>query len=171
MTQTINNILNRTSTRCFLDKDVEEEKLNLVLQAGVSAPTAINKQSPIIICIKNDNLVERIREEGRKVRNGKDPFYGAKIFILVCADTLTVEPVKDGSCVLENMFIAAESLQLGTCWINCMKDIFKTDTGKIIQRELNITDNYLAIGTCIIGYPTESNQPKSHKKDYVRKFY
>ncbi len=173
MNQTLNSIFTRTSCRAFLDKEVEDEKLELIIKAGVSAPTAINKQSPIILAVKNKELINELVEEGKKYRNGADCFYGAKIILIVLADSETHEPIKDGSCVLENMFIAANSLGLGSCWINTVKDILdpKNSNSKALRAKFNLDDKYIPVGSCIIGYPLKEGIVKEHKADYVRKFY
>lgn len=53
MNETLNTIKNRRSTRKFNNKEISEDILNQILEAGTYAPTGMNKQSPIIICIKN----------------------------------------------------------------------------------------------------------------------
>lgn len=40
----LNNILERTSVRSYLDKSIEDDKIEKLLRAGMAAPTAVNKQ-------------------------------------------------------------------------------------------------------------------------------
>ena len=47
-----------------------------------------------------------------------NPYYDAPTYVLVFAPSLANNPVQDGSCVLENMMLAAHALGLGSCWIH-----------------------------------------------------
>ena len=71
------------------------------------------------------------------------------------------------------MFIAANSLGLGSCWINTVKDILNPNNpdSKALRNKLNLEDKYIPVGSCIIGYPKKEGIIKEHKADYVRKFY
>ena len=50
------------------------------------------------------------------MESNTDPYYGAPVVILVLADGSASTFVEDGSCVLENMMLAAHALGLGTVW-------------------------------------------------------
>lgn len=66
------------------------------------------------------------------------------------------------------MFLCATSLNIGSCWINYLRDLFKTEEGKVLQEKMGIPGNYFVVGTCILGYPEESPIMKERKKDYVK---
>lgn len=64
--------------------------------------------------------------------------------------------VSDASLALENMFLAAASLGIGSCWINCVIDFFEgTPQGKAMRKTLGIPDGYRCIGSGIFGYPRD----------------
>ena len=69
---------------------------------------------------------------------------------------------------MQNLFLAANSLGIGSCWINYLRELFKTEEGKLLQEKMNIPNNYFVIGTCILGYPNEKPIIKERKKDYIR---
>lgn len=75
----------------------------------------------------------------------------------------------DGSLVMENMMIAANSLGLGSCWIHRAKETFETEEGKQILASLGITEDYVGIGNCILGYaaPEALKTQSPRKKDFV----
>ena len=80
----IENILTRRSVRSFLNDEVEQDKIDLILKAGSYAPSGMGKQSPVIICIKDKTYRDKISALNAKVLNSSnDPYYGAPIIILV----------------------------------------------------------------------------------------
>lgn len=168
MNEVLKCIQERRSCRVYLDKEVEQEKIDLVLKAGTMAPSGKHLQSANIICIQNAEVVETLRAKIKEFMK-RDPFYGAKVLILVCANKDSKFAVQDASCVLENMFLAATSLDLGSCWINCLHDFFATEDGNKFKKEvLNLNDEQITIGTCILGYAKGKSIAPKIKEDYIR---
>ena len=99
-----------------------------------------------------------------------DPFYGAPAVLIVLADKVgSTTPVYDGSCVIENMMLAAHELGLATCWIHRAQQVMASDFGKEILASLGIdTEKYEGIGNVIIGYADgEPAAPAPRKENYV----
>ena len=169
MNDTLKTISNRRSCKAFTDEKVPREIVDKILVAGTKAPSALNKQSASIICIENESILELLRKNLIEFV-GKDPFYGARTIAIVVANNETNFPIQDGSCVLENMFIAATSLGIGSCWINCLHDYFATEEGHNFKiNVLKLKDSELTIGTCALGYPVENVIPEKPKKaNYIR---
>ena len=61
-------------------------------------------------------------------------------------------PVEDGSLMMGNMLNAAHALGLASCWINRAREVFASDEGQAILKELGIEGDYLGIGNCVVGY-------------------
>ena len=115
----LNNIKTHRSIRSYKPDSVSEELLNAVLEAGTYAPTGGGHQSPTIIAITTKEYREEISKLNAKVMGSdNDPYYGAPVIILVLADGSASTFVEDGSCVLENMMLAAASLGLGSVWVH-----------------------------------------------------
>lgn len=167
----IDNILTRRSVRKFLNKPVEEDKLDLILEAGIYAPTGRGRQSPIIIAVRNPEDKKTLREMNAEIMgiNG-DPYYGADVIVLVLASSDVHTKVEDGSCVLENMMLAAHSLGLGSCWIHREKEMFDSEKGKSLLHKWGIEGNYTGVGALAIGYPDGAVAAKPRKNDYIYKF-
>lgn len=78
--------------------------------------------------------------------------------------------MEDGSCVLENMMLAAHSLGLGSCWIHREREMFESSEGKELLRQWGITEPLTGIGALALGYPDgDAPQPKPRKEGYVVK--
>ena len=169
MNETMKSIFARRSCKAYKDEKLPIDVVKQILVAGTKAPSALNKQSASIICIDNDSILELLRNNLIDFV-GKDPFYGARTIAIVVADNTTKHAIKDGSCVLENMFIAATSLGVGSCWINCLHDYFATEEGHNFKvNVLKLKDHEITVGTCALGYPVEDIIPEKPKKDnYIR---
>lgn len=168
MNETLKIISQRRSCRSFKDEEVPFEIVEAILNAGTKAPSALNKQSASMIFLKNPDIIEELRK--RLVEFvGKDPLYGSKSIIIVYADKNSRFAYQDGSCVLENLFLAATSLGIGSCWINCLHDYFATEEGNQFKKTiLKLDDDTITIGTCVLGYPLGELVEKPKKKDYVK---
>ena len=145
----------RASVKGFASTPVSESDLQSIVQAGLRAPSGLNKQSPIILVVTEPTTVQKLS----KLNAGKDPFfradpfYGAPAVLVVLADKSVSTRVYDGSLVMGNMLLAAHSLGLGACWIHRAKETFEMEEGKEILRSLGITGDYEGIGNCVVGYP------------------
>lgn len=113
----LENLKTRRAIRKYLPRQVEPEKLDLILEAGTYAPTGMGMQSPVIIAVQDPQSVQKLAKLNAKVMNSSsNPYYDAPTILLVLASSQRGTRVEDGSCVLENMMLAAHSLGLGSCW-------------------------------------------------------
>lgn len=159
MNETLQTIRNRRSIRKFTDQPVPRDIIEQIVDAGIWAASGKNGQAPIVLAITNPELVARLSDMNRQIggwSEGFDPFYGGKTVLVVLADK-DVAPtyVYDGSLVLGNMMLAAESLGVGSIWIHRAKQEFESEEGKAILAELGIEGNLEGIGHCVLGYAAE----------------
>lgn len=175
MNQTIENIVARRSVKKYTDRPVPMELVEEVVRAGMYAPSGMNQQSAKIIAVTNKDMRDRLSRINLEIIMGKnlttssghnDPFYGAPVVLVVLAKKEVGTHVYDGTLVMENLMIAAQSLGLGSCWIHRAKETFETEEGKQILAELGIADEYEGIGNCILGYAaTDALRPQAPRKD------
>lgn len=169
MNETIKNLVERRSCRKYSSTQIKEDELNSVLKAGEYAPTGMGMQSPIIVVLQNKSIIDKLSKINAKIMGkDEDPFYGAPTVSVVLADKNIGTYIEDGSLVLGNLMNAAYSLGLGSCWIHRAKEEFETDEGKELLKEWNISENYVGIGHCILGYPEEKSEAKPRKDGYIR---
>ncbi len=171
MNETLEVLKKRRSCRSFKPTMVNDEDIELILEAGTYAATGMGKQSPKIICVTDKKTRDEISEANRKIGGwdeGFDPFYGAPVILIVLAKKDIPTHVYDGSLVMGNLMNAAESLGLGSIWIHRAKEEFESDFGKAILAKLGIPDEYEGIGHCAIGYAKDApNKAAPRKEDYV----
>ena len=171
MNTTMNDLLTRRSVRSYTAEVPPMEVIEEICKAGTYAPTGMNKQAPIIIAVTNREVRDKMSKLNAAVFGmDNDPFYGAPVVLVVLADTTAAFTWKeDGSLVMGNMLNACHAKGLGSCWIHRAKEVFETEEGKAILRDLGIDDTkYVGIGNCILGY-TAGDYPEARprKENYV----
>lgn len=168
MNTTINDLINRRSIRKYKDAQISREELDIVLQAGICAPTGKNLQSPIMIAVQDKETIKQLSRINAQIMGvSSDPFYGAPTVVVVLARAESPHAVQDGSLVLGNLMNAAQAIGLGSCWINRAKETFETDEGKELLKKWGIEGEYIGIGNCILGYPDEAPSMKPRKENYI----
>lgn len=169
--EVLSAIAARRSCRAYQPEQIKPEELQAVVEAGTWAPTALNRQSPVIVAVQDKATREQLSAMNSRImgREG-DPFYGAPTVLVVLADRTIPTYVEDGSLVLGNLLLAASSIGLGSCWINRAKETFDTEEGKALLRKWGLDpERYRGVGNCILGYPAAGGiKPAAPRKpDYV----
>ena len=112
----IDLILSRRSIRSYESKDIPEEVLQQILEAGRQAPSAANRQ-PIRFVVVSDHSVVKNLCDTLVTRFVKS----APVVIVGCADVKSFLTgrwaVVDATIAMQNMVIAAWALGIGSCWI------------------------------------------------------
>ena len=165
------NLLNRRSIRQYKPDMIPQDVLERIIEAGVYAPTAMNRQSPIIIAVTNKEMRDRLSKMNAAVMGqdgSKDPFYGAPVVLIVLASMEFSMQRYDGSLVMGNLMNAAYAEGIGSCWIHRAREEFESEEGKAILKDLGIEGDYEGIGHCILGYADcEHPAPRPRKENYV----
>lgn len=168
MNSTVSDLITRRSVRRYKAEQITREELDTVLEAGVYAPTAMNRQSPIIVAVQNAEEIKTLSKLNAAVMGAShDPFYGAPTVLVVLADASNANAVPDGSLVMGNLMNAAHAIGLGSCWVNRAREVFDGDEGKALLKKWGIEGDYIGIGNCILGYADETPEAKPRKADYV----
>lgn len=169
MNEVIKNIKERRSIRKYENKMVPKEIIEKIVEAGTYAPSGMGKQSSIIIAITNKEIRDKLSKLNAKIMGAEiDPFYGAPVVLVVLSKKDVPTYIYDGSLVMENLMLAANSLKIGSCWIHRAKEEFETEEGKEILRNLGINpEEYEGIGNCILGYKKEEGNLKPRKENYI----
>jgi nitroreductase len=166
MNETMNTLLNRRSIHTFKPEQISDEELNAVLEAAKYAPSGANQQSALFIVVQDKEMREVISRMNQAILGGdSDPYHGAPTVILVLADKTKVTPVEDASLVLGNMFIAAFSLGLGSCWVHRTRQMFESEQGKALLKKWGVEGDFIGVGSCILGYPDGEHPQAAPRKD------
>ena len=173
MNETINNLKTRRSIRKFKDKQISDEDLQAILEAGTYAPTALGMQSPKIIVIQNPETIKEFSDWNRSyypidVPDDLDPFYGAKTILIVLANGKMPTFVEDGASVITTLVNAAHAVGVGSCWIHRAREEFSSEKGKALLKEWGIPEKYKGVGHVALGYPDmDLPKPRPRKEDFI----
>lgn len=167
--EAMQNLLTRKSVKKYKSDPVPKELIEKIVEAGTYAPTGRNAQAPIILAVSNRQVRDELMKLNAKIlgAEGSDPFYNAPVVLVVLAAKERNTRVYDGSCVMENLMLAAHALGLGSCWIHRAKETFELPEGKAILKNLGIEREYEGVGNCIIGYPDHTPEAKPRKENWV----
>ncbi len=164
-------IRERYSVRAYLDKPVEKEKLNKVLEAAVLAPTAANRQAFRIIVVST-----AARRDELKRIYPKDWFTQAPYIVCVCSLSRECWTRKDGksfgdvdaAIVMDHLVLAAANEGLGTCWVaafdaKAAREVLKLPGVVGIAGEDACATDVEPVVFTPLGYPADKAGPKKRK--------
>lgn len=145
----------RYSVRSFDSRPVEQEKIDLILEAAKVAPSAVNRQCPHIYVIRSAEALEKVVPTTRYS-------FGAPLNFLICYDKnqqwvnryapgYTSGDV-DASIVVTHMMLEAWELGLGTCWVGSFKPAE-------ISEAFNLPENMVPVAMLPTGYPAADAAP------------
>jgi len=165
MNDIIQAMINRRSIRKYKPVMIPQHTIDEIINAGLYAASGMGKQNTIIIAVTNKELRDKLSKINAKIGGWNedfDPFYGAPVVLIVLADKNWFTGVYDGSLVIGNLMLAADSLGIGSCWIHRAKEEFKMPEYKELLKSLGIEGEWEGVGHCILGYPDEpiTNIPK-----------
>ena len=175
-------LLSRRSTRNYKPDAVEPEKLNQILKAAGQAPSGGNNQYNHFLVIRNSdvirNLIGMTEAAFAKMEIAEDTYaslkhaitaakkggyvfcYNAPVLIAVANRRDYGNNMADCACAIENMMVAANALDLGSCWINQLRWLNEEPALVEYLQSLGMKEDERIYGAVIIGYPaTESGLP------------
>ena len=161
MNEVMQNLLTRRSVRRFDDRHIGSKELEQIVQAAVYAPSAKNAQSWHFTVLRNREKIQKLARAIGKVL-GKDQYncYEPDTMILVGADRENGNGQLDTGCAMENIFLAAHSLGIGSVWINQAKGICDEPEVRQVLREFGMPDTHVIWGMAALGYPAETPAEK-----------
>ena len=171
MNPVLSNIMARRSIRKYLDKPVEHEKLEMVVCAGINAPSGMNRQPWIVRVVEDQQLIADVTEvykrynpdQVKRDKDFKNMFRNAPNLICVCTPAEGGGEL-DAGLLGENMMLAAQSMGLGTCCLGGpVRFLTSNADAKFFLERLDIPEGYKLNYILAIGYPDE--QPEAKPRD------
>ena len=166
MSNTLDIINTRSSIRKYTDKPVPEDLCKILVEAGLKAPTAANKQEIHISVTTGKNPVQQEIQNDLKPGAEVNFYYDAPlIFYLSGADDFKWSDV-DAGIAVENIHLAAAELGLGSVILGCMRDILTGEKKAYYNEKLAIPEGYTYRIAIAIGYP-DTEKPQ-HNYDFEK---
>ena len=176
MNPVLSNIMARRSIRKYLDKPVEREKLELVVCAGINAPSGMNRQPWIVRVVEDQQLIADVTEvfkrnnpeQVKRDKDFKNMFRNAPNLICVCTPAEGGGEL-DAGLLGENMMLAAQALGLGTCCLGGPVRFLNSNAdSKFFLDRLDIPEGYKLNYILAIGYPDENPDAKPRDASKVK---
>lgn len=180
MNGVLETIRNRRSVRQFSPEQITNKELDAILEAGIWAPSGHNAQPWHFLVVRDKKKIDEMSRHTvdlmslsntewiRKLaaKEGYHLFHRAPTVIIVSGvktDDVLLPPLADCSAAIENMLLAAESMNIGTCWVGLTKFLF--DIPEEIE-ELGIPKEFHPLYSVCVGYKMDAYIPSApHRKE------
>ena len=156
-------IFKRRSIRKYTEQKVARETLIDLLKAGMAAPTACNNQPWEFVVVDEVSVLDQLRAG---LHHGK---YNTPAAIIVCHNPkIGKNPdcdqfwVQDCSAAVENIFIAAAGMGLGTVWLGVYP---KPDTIEMVRGIAGLPEHVTPLAVLYVGYPAEIKEPRTQYEE------
>ncbi len=162
-------IMKRSSARSYTGEQLTDEQLEALIQAGLQAPTATNRQELHFTVVRaGDPLLGKIEEEKNRLRNASPQqnfYYDAPIVIMISAEKGFRWSTLDSGIAVENIALAAEELGLGNVIIGCIYDAMHGEKKAEFEKALRFPDGYEFEIAIAVGRKAAAKEPHTYDKD------
>ncbi len=153
MNEVMKAILNRRSVRRYTDQPIPEDVLEAIVDAALHAPSGRGEKTWRFTVVTNKDKIRELaaaisQELDRKGYNMYDPT------VLIIPSNLRDSRFgkEDDACALLNIFLAAHSFGIGSCWINQLQGICDTERIRPILSGMGIPEDHVVYGMAALGY-------------------
>lgn len=150
----------RRSIRKYTSQKIETGKIEVMKEAALRSPSSKNINPWEFVFVDDKTLIEKLKS---CKPHGVTPLSTAPLAIVVCADETKNDVwVEDCSIASILLQLTAQSLGLGSCWIQIRKRMHNETISaeKYIQDLLNIPENFKVLSIVTIGYPEKLRDGK-----------
>lgn len=179
MNDTLKSIKNRRSIRVYKPEQITEDELSAIIEAGLYAPSATNGQPWHLTVLQNPDILKAMNADAMKAMAASendyfrkftanenfDIFYHAPTAIVVSGSAASPYAVTDCAAMTQNMLVAAESLNIGSCWVGLTNFALKGPKAEHYKAALNIPEGYDPIYTIILGYKKTAGTAAPARKE------
>ena len=157
-------ITKRRSIRRYKNRKIEPEKIDMLVEAGLRAPSSRGINPWAFIVVADKALLEKI---SKAKPHGAAFLADAALGIVICADTDKSDVwVEDASIASIFIHLAAAALNLGSCWIQIRERMHAENktAGAYLAEVLEIPSHLTVESIVAIGYPDEDKPPHSKEE-------
>jgi len=162
-------IKKRRSVRAYTSEEVSDDKVEMLIEAARLAPSAGNVQPWEFVIVKNAETKQRLSDAALH----QTFIEKAPVVIVVCADVArsswgygnrgaNLYCLQDTAAATENMLLAAQALELATCWVGAFHE---DEVAKVINTPMNVRP----VAIIPVGHPAETTRvrPKRSLREIV----
>lgn len=167
MSTVIESIKKRSSTRGYTSQPLTEEELSTLIEAGLQAPTATNRQELHFTVLKDGHpLLQELEEEKNRLREIVNPphnfYYEAPTVVIISAERSFKWSSVDAGIAVENMALAAQGLGLGNVIIGCIDDALKGEKQDYFSKVLDFPEGYEYKIAIAFGHKAADKEPHTY---------
>ena len=157
MMDTMETLRTRISVRQYSEREISDEAVHAILEAGMSGPSAVNARPWSFLVIRNPETLGKMADANGRAA---EPLRGAKLGILVCGDLERAFPsapdywVVDASIAAQNMILAAHAMGIGSVWLGTWPQEHKVSAQKAL---FDLPDSIVPHSIIAFGYPREDS--------------
>ena len=181
-------IRSRRSVRRFKAEQIDDSQLDAVLDAATWAPSGGNNQTWLFTAVQNKDILIKINETLRQgflnwtpdddypskrkaIVNAQNEAYNYFFHAptLIIASNVPNYPngMADCATALQNIFLAATSLGLGSCWINQPRWLTNDLPLRKLLASIGLPERHILYGAAAIGHPDHTPKVPERKKGTV----
>jgi nitroreductase len=173
--QVVETIMTRRSVRQYKPQAVEREKMQTIVECGINAPNAMNKQPWEVRVVDNADYINGVTELYKKAnpKAAEDPafknmFRNAPTVVFIGHDTESESSPFDCGLLAENMMISAWSMGIGSCCLGSPARFMKTPEAAEYLQKLGFSEGYELLYCIGFGYPDEAPAAKPREAAKVK---
>ena len=181
-------IRSRRSVRRFAEKQIDDSQLDVILEAATWAPSGSNNQTWLFTAVQNKDALTKINDALRQgfldwtpdddypakrkaIMNSRNEacnyFYHAPTLIIASNVPNYQNGMADCATALQNIFLAATSLGLGSCWINQPRWLTNDLPLRQFLASIGLPEHHILYGAAAVGHPAHTPQAPVRKKGTV----
>ena len=157
-------IFSRRSVRKYEDREVPEEMLMDLLEAGMAAPSAVARDPWHFIVLRRRESLNRLADilpHGKMLRQ-------ATAALVVCGDINRAHDQKESymlqdlSAAVENILLAANASGLGACWLGVHP---REERMEGIKRMFDLPGGIIPMCAIALGWPAERPEARTRFRE------
>lgn len=170
----IETIMTRRSVRKYQPQAVNRDTMQIIVECGINAPNAINRQAWEIRVVDNPKVIKKltdlyVKDNPKEAENPSfiNMFRNAPTVAFIANDTTFAYSPVDCGLMAENMILSAWSMGIGSCCLGGPARFMKSnpEANKYLQ-EMGFSENYDLLLCIGFGYPAET--PKAKPRDAAK---
>jgi nitroreductase len=172
----IETIMTRRSVRKYQPQAVNRDTMQIIVECGINAPNAINRQAWEIRVVDNPEVIKKltdlyVKDNPKEAENPNfiNMFRNAPTVAFIANDTTFAYSPVDCGLMAENMILSAWSMGIGSCCLGGPARFMKSnpEANKYLQ-EMGFSENYDLLLCIGFGYPAETPKAKPRVKDKIK---
>ncbi len=167
MNDILKAIEQRSSTRGYTQQKPTKEEMDALLNAGLQAPTAANRQE-IHISVVDGSAPILAELEAERTKGAAVPhnfYYEAPVVMILSGDAANRWSAVDAGIAVENICLAAEGLGLGSLIIGCIRDALSGEKREYFAKALQFPEGYEYQVAVAVGTKAVTKEPHTYDRE------